>query len=173
MAASEFTLEHGVLDDIAQIAPGSEYEPFESLTTDMLTKGDIDAMKRASAMLARMTTAELKRLGNYELWFRLARLMAKIGSYHDAIPFYRASVAIKPDEAATWYNLGIALKATGDVKGAIEGYRKAIAITPDDADAWCNLGVALKATGDVKGAIEALYVAIEALYNRVRCQYSP
>jgi tetratricopeptide (TPR) repeat protein len=149
-----------LLDEVAQIAPGSEYKAFERLDTSLLTKGDINAIKHMADLLVTMTTTSLKRIGNETIWLRLGRLVLKMDDAHGAVIFFKAALAIKPDDADVWFNLGIALDVSGDAKGAIDAYRKAIAIKPGLVIALTNLGDALVTSGDVKAAIDTARMAI-------------
>jgi tetratricopeptide (TPR) repeat protein/tRNA A-37 threonylcarbamoyl transferase component Bud32 len=82
------------------------------------------------------------------------------GSVDLAIGYYRAAVALRPDNPAAHYNLGLTLKAKGDLKGAITAYRRAIALDSKDPTTHYNLGLALDAIRDFKGAIAAYGQAI-------------
>jgi superkiller protein 3 len=150
-----------ILDEVAQIAPGSENEPFESLNPHMFMAGDIAAMKQMSSMLAGFTSADLRRIGNEQVWYRLGRLMYKIKAFSDAIIFSRAAIATKPDFSKAWITLGNALGDSGDKAGAIDAFRKAAQTGSNDAKAWITLGSALGDSGDKTGAIDAFRKAAQ------------
>jgi tetratricopeptide (TPR) repeat protein/tRNA A-37 threonylcarbamoyl transferase component Bud32 len=78
----------------------------------------------------------------------------------EAIGYYRAALAIKPDSSATHSNLGVALHGKGDLEGAIRSYRAAIRLEPRLVKAHVNLGNALRDKEDVEGAIRCYHEAI-------------
>jgi tetratricopeptide (TPR) repeat protein len=83
------------------------------------------------------------------------------GRQEEAIGYYRAALAVKPDSSPTWNNLGNALRARGDVAGAIRSYREAIRLGPKDGTSHAGLGLALKGSGDFPSAADAFRKAVE------------
>ncbi len=71
----------------------------------------------------------------------------------EAIGFYRAALALRPQTSSVYYNLGLALVAAGDWEEARESYRQAIAIDPSLAAVRTHLGDLLAA--HVKSAASA------------------
>jgi tetratricopeptide (TPR) repeat protein len=71
----------------------------------------------------------------------------------EAIPFFTAAVALRPQSPGAHLNLGTALAAKGDLDGAIAAFREAIALKKDYAGAYSELGAALYDKGDEDGAI--------------------
>jgi tetratricopeptide (TPR) repeat protein len=65
----------------------------------------------------------------------------------EAVGYFRAGLALKPDSPGGLLNLGNALRANGDLPGALVAYQKAITLRPDFAEAHNNLGVALRDQG--------------------------
>jgi serine/threonine-protein kinase len=78
----------------------------------------------------------------------------------EAVGYYRAALAVRPDSLGVLTNLGNALQARGDTAGAIAVYERAIELKPELAEAHNNLGVSLYAKGDKPGAIAAYHKAI-------------
>jgi tetratricopeptide (TPR) repeat protein/serine/threonine protein kinase len=78
----------------------------------------------------------------------------------EAIGFYRAAVALRPQSPGALLNLGNALRAKGKVDEAIASYKEAIRLKPDYAEAHNNLGNALCDKGKVDDAIACLRAAI-------------
>jgi serine/threonine protein kinase/Flp pilus assembly protein TadD len=83
----------------------------------------------------------------------------------EAIGFYRAAVAVRPQSPGAYLNLGNALRDKGDTDGAIAEYREAIRLKPDYAAPHNNLGNALRDKGDTDGAIAEYREAIRLKKN--------
>jgi serine/threonine protein kinase/Flp pilus assembly protein TadD len=70
----------------------------------------------------------------------------------EAVRFFTAALAIRPQSAGAHLNLGAALLEKGDIDGAIAECRLAIQFQDDYADAYMGLGNALHAKRDFDGA---------------------
>jgi tetratricopeptide (TPR) repeat protein len=81
------------------------------------------------------------------------------GSRGEAVGYYRAALALRPDSPAVHLNLGAALLGQGKVDEAINSFRRAVALAPTLAGAHLNLGVAVARQGKLPEA--------EACYRRV------
>jgi protein O-mannosyl-transferase len=79
----------------------------------------------------------------------------------EAIPHYRASLAVDSTAPEAINNLGIALAATGDFPGAIRYYERAIAMQRANYEAQNNWGAALSALGQHEAAIPHFRAALE------------
>jgi serine/threonine-protein kinase len=64
-----------------------------------------------------------------------------------AIGYFRAALAVRPDAVVVWNNLAVALKAAGQLDEAIACYERTVRNFPAYAPAHNNLGLALKAKG--------------------------
>jgi serine/threonine protein kinase/Flp pilus assembly protein TadD len=126
------------------------------------------ALRETGAMpqaLAVLQAAQRRHPNDFWINFELAyvcRLM-KPPLDEEAIRFYTAALAIRPQNSVTFNNLGMALHSTGRRDEAIAAYRRAIELQPDDAGFHNNLGVALGAAsqGRLDEAIAAYRRAIE------------
>jgi tetratricopeptide (TPR) repeat protein len=78
----------------------------------------------------------------------------------EAIRYYTAAVALRPQSSGAHTNLGNALRVKKDLEGAIACYKKAITLEPKFAGAYTNLGIALKDKGKVDQAIACYHKAI-------------
>jgi serine/threonine-protein kinase len=78
----------------------------------------------------------------------------------EAIGFYRAAVALRPQSPGTHLNLGAALGEKRDLPAAIREFRKAVGLDAEAANAHFNLGTALAQKGEVNEAITELREAI-------------
>lgn len=90
-------------------------------------------------------------LGLHPDWSRairvyLARRLAALGRWDDAIATYRELGAQQPTEAEWPFRIGVALLLGADRAPAAEAaLREALALDPQRADAWALLGAALAA----------------------------
>jgi serine/threonine protein kinase/tetratricopeptide (TPR) repeat protein len=95
---------------------------------------------------------------NHDLAFHLAH--GKQPRLDEAVGFYRAAVALRPQSPGAHLNLGRALADQGRHKEAEAAYREAIRLNPDYAMAYSNLGGALSDQGRHKEAEAAFREAI-------------
>jgi serine/threonine protein kinase/Flp pilus assembly protein TadD len=79
----------------------------------------------------------------------------------DAVGFYRAAVALRPESPGTHLNLAFALSELGRQDEAVIALRKAIELKPNYASAHCQLGKVLSDKGLLDEAITELRTAIE------------
>ena len=79
----------------------------------------------------------------------------------EAVGYYRAALALRPDSPGAHLNLGIALSDQGDLADAVAEYKKAIALKPEYPQAHYNLGIALHDQRDLPGAVAELKKAID------------
>ena len=86
-------------------------------------------------------------------------------AWAEAVRYYTAATALRPDSARTLNNLGIALQESKHLDDAIEAYRRALALDATLATAWNNLGTALLDKKEFDPAIAAFDEAI-ALQSR-------
>jgi tetratricopeptide (TPR) repeat protein len=95
-------------------------------------------------------------LGNLLTW---RKQRGKQG-LEEAIGYYRAAVAIRPDNSGAHNDLGVALHEQGKLDEAVQAFGKAIALQPDLALPYSNLGNALRAQRKLDEAVQALRKAI-------------
>ncbi len=125
--------------------------------------GAIDTTKGTSLQLVELLRkAQRARPDDFWLNHSLARALeqAKPEWLEEAIGFYRAAVALRPQSPGLLLNLGAALNAKGKLDEAIDCYRQAIRLKPDFASVHNNLGVALADKGKVDEAIACYRQAI-------------
>jgi tetratricopeptide (TPR) repeat protein/tRNA A-37 threonylcarbamoyl transferase component Bud32 len=96
---------------------------------------------------------------NHTLAFALA--YSKPPQLEEAIRYYTAAAALRPESAGVHLNLGNALSAHGHPAEAIAAHREAIRLKPHYPMAHNNLGSALRANRDLEGAIAAYKKALE------------
>jgi tetratricopeptide (TPR) repeat protein len=90
-----------------------------------------------------------------DLWadYGLAFELVKDGRPAEAVRYYTAALALRPDNPGIYLNRGFALSAAGEADAAIADFRQALALAPQYAGAHFNLGNALRDKGDLDGAI--------------------
>jgi serine/threonine-protein kinase len=71
----------------------------------------------------------------------------------EAIGYYRAALAVRPQSAAPYVCLALALHARGDVDGSAAAFRKATELDPEYDLTHYALGTVLYSRGDTEGAI--------------------
>jgi tetratricopeptide (TPR) repeat protein len=97
-----------------------------------------------------------------DLWANhdLAYELEKSGQPAEAVRYYTAALALRPDNPGIYLNRGAALRAAGEVDAAIVDVHQALALAPRYAMAHNNLGIALQAKAQVDEAIAAYREAI-------------
>jgi serine/threonine protein kinase/Tfp pilus assembly protein PilF len=94
---------------------------------------------------------------NFDLAQRLRQVK---GKDHEAIGFYRAALAARPNNTAVLNNLGVALADTKDLPAAIDTFNRALAIDPQFTLAWNNLSNTLRKQKDLPAAIDVCKKAL-------------
>jgi tetratricopeptide (TPR) repeat protein len=89
---------------------------------------------------------------DFWLTFGLASVLSKAKRLDEAIGYYRAALALRP-EATVHNNLGVALDDKGQGDEAIRHYREAFRIDPKNAIVRFNLGIALYLKGNLDEAV--------------------
>ena len=110
--------------------------------------------------------AELMR---YRAHFNLARALEASGQAEPAMEQYRATLEVRPDDAASHYNLARLLEDAGSTEQAVEHYRQAVAAQPDFSAAHNNLGIRLLTSGRVEEAIASFEAAVRGQENLENC----
>jgi tetratricopeptide (TPR) repeat protein/serine/threonine protein kinase len=83
----------------------------------------------------------------------------------EAVGFFRAAVALRPDSPGARVNLGKALHDIGRLDEAVAAYQKAINLEPNYGAAYNNLGVTLTEKSRLDEAITALREAVQLRPN--------
>jgi serine/threonine protein kinase len=121
------------LEQLAAEAPQADAPPQLLTTLGVLLKqagGDAEPLLRA---------AQRRRPTDFWLNYELGRMLTEVKPW-DAIGFYRAALALRPQTSSIYYNLGLALVSARDWQEAMESYRQAIAIDPNLSAAPTRLG---------------------------------
>src|SRR5262249_30353670 len=80
-----------------------------------------------------------------DLWANhwLAVELRENGQPAEAIRYYTAALALRPDSPGLYLNRGVALHEADEVDAAMADYRQSLALAPEYAEAHTNLGLAL------------------------------
>src|SRR5262249_46665950 len=88
-------------------------------------------------------------------------LFAKPSRAEEAVRYYMAAVALRPQSPGIHLNLGRAFFRLGKLLDAAEEYRQAIQLKPDYAGAHFNLGLALQVLKKLPEAMDEYRLAIK------------
>ncbi len=94
-------------------------------------------------------------------WKMLGASLQCQGKAADALPAYRRSIELMPDDPGVYANVGNLLRALGLLEEAVVCHRQAVEIDPSFALAHCGLGTALLDLGQAEAAIASLTRAVE------------
>jgi eukaryotic-like serine/threonine-protein kinase len=103
---------------------------------------------------------QLAHPGDFWANLKLADLLCQGNKPAEAIRYYQAAVAIRPEIALGHHNLGLALLVTGRTEEAVEQFRRVVDIDPTAVFCHLCLALVLFRSGRQDEAIEQLRVAI-------------
>jgi serine/threonine protein kinase/Tfp pilus assembly protein PilF len=115
---------------------------------------------RARAILA---AAVRTQPGDFGLLMALAYLSPQGSDEQES--WYRAALALRPENAVVWNNLGYTLWKKKNLNRAVECLQKALKLDPNYVGAWNNLGSVRQDKQDLDGALAAYRKAIELQAN--------
>ena len=97
-----------------------------------------------------------------DLWANtwLAQELGRNGQPAEAVRYWTAALALRPDNPGIYLNRGTALADAGEVDAAIADYRQSLALAPQYAMAHYSLGTALYHKGRLDEAIAEFRAAI-------------
>ncbi|HYC72755.1 MAG TPA: tetratricopeptide repeat protein [Opitutaceae bacterium] len=101
------------------------------------------------------------RPDNPRSFLNLAELAERAGRPADAVPHYRAALALQPEHPTARFKLAFALAATGRTEEALGEYAAAVRQEPAAADVRINYAAALLAAGRIGDAIEQYEAALQ------------
>jgi serine/threonine-protein kinase len=107
-----------------------------------------------------LSTAQARFPQDFWVNFELGWALYEVQRSDDAIGFYRAALALRPDAGPAHNNLGAALYTRGRLDEAISHFKQALHSDPRFAVAHNNLGLALWARGRPEEAISHYQEAI-------------
>jgi tetratricopeptide (TPR) repeat protein len=135
------------------------HQPPLALSTLGSVLGFMGAIEPAEALLRQ---ARQRHPGDFWVNNDLAAAltMARPARWDEAIRFYTAAVALRPQSPQAHVNLGIALGENGRLDEAVAEFQEALGLQNDDALAHNNLGHALEKQGRLDEAVAAYREAI-------------
>jgi serine/threonine protein kinase/Tfp pilus assembly protein PilF len=101
-----------------------------------------------------LSAAQAHFPNDFWLNFYLGGTLYDAKRWDEALGYYRAALAVRPDAVAVHNSLGLTMKAKGKLDEAIDHYQDALRLDPKYAWAHDNLGVALQAKGKLDEAID-------------------
>jgi tetratricopeptide (TPR) repeat protein len=127
-------------------------------------------MKPARLELLRRT----QRAHPADLWANhwLASELVEDGRPVEAIRYYTAALALRPDSPGIYVNRGFALRRAGEVDAAIADFRQSVALAPAYATAHYNLGTSLSHKGQLDEAIAEYREAISLNKDYFEAQHN-
>jgi serine/threonine protein kinase/Flp pilus assembly protein TadD len=110
----------------------------------------------------------------HDFWlnFLLGVALYEAKQRDEAISYWRAALALRPQASAVHNNLGVALKAKGLLEEAIGHYHQALQVDSKDAQAHYNLGNALQAKDQLDEAIAQYEQALQIDPKLVQAHYN-
>jgi serine/threonine-protein kinase len=132
----------------------------------LLQLGDVpDRVVSADEAVRVLEAVQRRHPGEFWVNHELAYWLSK-SRPGEAVGYFRAALAARPDSPGTYLNLGNALARKGRLDEAIAEYREALRIKPDYPDAHINLGNALRDQGRHKEAEAECREALRLNPNR-------
>jgi tetratricopeptide (TPR) repeat protein/tRNA A-37 threonylcarbamoyl transferase component Bud32 len=100
-----------------------------------------------------LTAAQGRYPQDFWLTFEMGKALRARRQTGEAVGYYRAALALRPNASAVHNNLGNALKARGQLDQAVACFQKAIELDPGLAQAHNNLGIVLQLKGRLDAAM--------------------
>jgi serine/threonine protein kinase/Flp pilus assembly protein TadD len=146
---------------LIQLAASDRIATLQPPTLDVLANAlaHLNALEHAVTFLRR---AQRQNPADFWVSYLLAIQLARVRppQWDEAVGFYRAAVALRPQSARLRTNFGTALGEKGAIEEAIVVLHEAIRLNDKDPDAHNSLGTTLLAKGDLDGAIAEYHAAL-------------
>jgi tetratricopeptide (TPR) repeat protein len=107
-----------------------------------------------------LSAAQARFPNDFWLNYQLAGTLYDAKRRDEALGFYRAALALRPEAVAVHFSLGLALHDKGQLDQAIDHYEHALRLDPKYAHAHNNLGNALSDKGQLDRAITHYHDAL-------------
>ncbi len=149
-------------DHLAELAHSPQGHALPPSTLCALANALADC-GREHETVALLWDAQQRHPDDFWINFWLARSLLLEGHYriNEAIRFYSAALALRPNSSAVLTSLGFALHSQGSLDGATACFTKAVELQPEYAPARVNLGMILQSQGKRDEAIACFRKAIE------------
>ena len=116
----------------------------------------LEAFRRAEESIAGYQAALRLKPDFHRCSNRIAYILANLGRYAEAEPYFRAVLGADPGNAVAHFNLGYSHDKRGQFEEAIRAFREATRLNPKIDRAWYGLGLAHARLGRHREAAEAL-----------------
>jgi tetratricopeptide (TPR) repeat protein len=146
------------LSELARQAPVDE---LSATTLALLGKSLLGAGMHPAAVEL-LTRAQRRFPADFWINHNLAWALTRVQPprREEAVGFYRAAVALRPESPGVRQNLGLALENQGKLAEAIASYHDALRLQPGFAEAHCDLGHALTKQRKLDDAIASFREAL-------------
>ena len=135
--------------------------PAEELSPQLATALGRVMLKTGGDAVPLLSAAQARNPQDFWLNFELGWALYVSGRGDEALGFYRAALALRPDASPAHNGVGVVLRGIGRGDEAISHYEKAISIDPDFAAVHNNLGLTLWDKGRRDDAISHYQHAIQ------------
>jgi tetratricopeptide (TPR) repeat protein len=148
--------DRSILQELAASGRSIELPP----STLQLVGRTLQAAKMNEEAVTLLRKIHQHHPSNFWVNFYLAYSLHQMHQPMEAMRFYTATLALRPQSSVVHNNLGNVLRETGALDEAITAYREAIRLEPASALNYTNLGLAL---GDKRALDEAIRAFREAI----------
>jgi tetratricopeptide (TPR) repeat protein len=129
-----------------------------------------DALVRAgnaTEAVAVLRQAQRRHPDDFWINHQLASSLAELRQpqWQEAVRFYTAAVALRPQNPGVLLNLGSALQKNGQLEEALASFRQAVRLRPDYPEAYLNLGCLLVLQAKLDEAVAVFRKAIQLKPN--------
>jgi serine/threonine-protein kinase len=154
------------LAEIKRLAEGPLPEVRSASSVMLLAEALIVAGEPVKGLRA-LRDAQRRKPGDFLLTVGLANFCYLSGpdTREEAVRYYTAAVALRPDNAVVHNDLAKALQAQGRLAEAVAEYKEALRLLPDNPLAHNNLGNALAAQNKLAEAVAEYKEALRLLPN--------
>jgi serine/threonine-protein kinase len=149
-----------VWENRAALARLAGQVPAEALTANLATAVG-NQLRQAPEGLPLLRSAQERWPGDFWLNHCLGGVLATQGKAQQAEGFFRAALAVRPDNAIVHANLGVVLGMQSRPAEAEKQYRRALDIEPGYTNLYTNLGRVLGAQGKWAQAEKMFRLAVQ------------
>ncbi len=136
------------LTQIAQQPSGAEVSPQLAIALDRA------AHQSGGDVIPLLTAVQARHPQDFWINFGLGAVLAEARRWDEALGYFRAALAVRPDVSAAHNNVGQALYAKDRREEAIGYFKEALRLDPNSIVAHLSLGTALRIEGRLEEAID-------------------
>src|SRR5262249_26024878 len=106
--------------------------------------------------------ARIQRAYPADFWanHELGLVLRKTGKPAEAVRYFTAALAVRPNNPGVYVNRGLVLEEAGELDAATADFRQALVLAPRYAAALNGLCTLLERRGDVEGSLDACRKAL-------------